>query len=81
MCLSMVVTIIIPRTTFGIIVVIIIISKDSLDHPLAVGFRRVLLLLGGESLFCLPPYTEPTHYYPTTTLQTDAIKCISARCN
>ena len=51
------------------------------DHPRALGFRRVLLLLGGESLFCLPPYTEPTHYYTTTTLQTDAIKCISARCN
>ena len=73
--------IIIPRTTRGIIVVIIIISKDSSDHPRALGFRRVLLLLGGESLFCLPPYTEPTHYYPTATLQTDAIKCIYARCN
>ena len=63
------------------IVVILIISKDSPDHPRALGFRRVLLLLGGESLFCLPPYTEPTHYYPAATLQTDAIKCISVRCN
>ena len=33
----------------------------SWDHPRALGFRQALLM-GGESLFGLPLYREPTHY-------------------
>ena len=49
------------------------------DHPRATSFRQALLM-GGESLLCLPLYREPTHY-PHLTNHAAAIKCIATQWN
>ena len=49
------------------------------DHPRATSFRQALLM-GGESLLCLPLYREPTHY-PHLTNHAAAIKCIATQSN